>query len=197
MRNDDYFKRCDGLYHMILRAYVDKALLVTMESSAKSGNDGSMQLGQRSYHVLGHICELLKYDLALTIWKIYIDDNAKANTIKHLNSFVHKLGAGTKKSTNLSKEHEVVCNDITSMRHAFLGHNDLHQCNKKIDVKTMYDILNEIKEMYNALCNTAIDDRVTRVEEKDIGGINLNTFLGLFPMIQGGMAEQREVNFNG
>lgn len=48
------------------------------------------------------------------------------------------------------------------------------------------------KKMYNALCDTAIDDRVVRVEEKDIGGINLNTFLGLFPMIQGGMAEEQK-----
>lgn len=189
MRNDGYFERCNGLYCMILRAYVDKALLVTMENSTKSENGGSMQLEKRSYHVLGHICELLKYDLALTIWKIYIDNNAKANTIKHLNGFVHKLGVENKKSTNLSKEHEAVCNDITSMRHAFLGHNDLKKCNKKIDVKTMYDILDEIKEMYNALCDSAIDDRVARVEEKDMSGINLNAFLGLFPMIQGGMAE--------
>lgn len=177
---------------MILRAYVDKALLETIEGSTKSENDTVVYLGKRSYHVLGLICELLKYDLALTIWKVYIDGNAKANTIKHLNGFMHKLGAGTKKSTNLSKEHETVCNDITSMRHAFLGHNDLNKCDKKIDVKTMYDILNAIKKMYNALCDTAIDDRVVRVEEKDIGGINLNTFLGLFPMIQGGMAEEQK-----
>lgn len=190
MRNDEYFERCNGLYCMILRAYVDKALLVTMENSTKSENDGSMQLGKRSYHVLGHICELLKYDLALTIWKIYIDNNTKANTVKHLNGYMYKLKMGTKKSVNLSHNYDAVCDDIESMRHAFLGHNDLKKCNKKIDVKTMYDILDEIREVYNALCDPAIDDRVTRVEEKDVGGINLNAFLGLFPMIQGGMTEQ-------
>lgn len=190
MRNDEYFERCNGLYYMILRAYADKALISTIENSTKSKDNETICLGKSSYNVLGHICELLKCDLALTIWKIYIDGNAKANTIKHLNSFVRKLGIGTKKSTNLSNEHEAVCNDITSMRHTFLGHNDLNKCDKKIDVKTMYDILNAIKEMYNALCDIEIDDRVTRVEEKDIGGINLNAFLGLFPMIQGGMAEQ-------
>ena len=39
----------------------------------------------RAYPVLGHISSMLKKDLCLVIWKVYCDEDKKANTIQTLN----------------------------------------------------------------------------------------------------------------
>lgn len=169
MIDDVYFERCNELYHLILKAYIDKNLIKTIEVKRSKM--------EKNFYVVGHVCELLKADLALTIWKIYLDNDKKANTIKNLNSYICTTYSKTKASTKLPKHYNESLKNLCEARSQFIAHNDISKCDTKITMNELYKILDEIRKIYNALCNESIDDRVIPILDCDIYALELKTIL--------------------
>lgn len=81
-RNEKYYRRYEDICSLILMAYHDLYLIQTIDEIKPTHTS----IGGSTLHVLSHICELAKADLALTIWKIFLDGNSnKANTLNTLN----------------------------------------------------------------------------------------------------------------
>lgn len=200
VRNEDYFERCNGLYNLIYTAYLDKSLLKMIDLIDDSIKAGKIALKKQSSDVLKHLCDLIKRDIALTIWKIYLDDS-KANTIKQLNAFVYKL-TNKKISIKLSPKYNKVCEDIAKMRNKTLSHADLQRSNSAIIMNDAFDILDELKNMYNDMCDITIDDRVQQLEKKDIAAIDFKAFGGFLPMLLSSAVEMpnkskdEEINYS-
>ena len=186
VRNDEYFKRCNGLHYLLNTAFMDKSLL-KMNDSIRADR---IALKKQNSDILQHLCNLIKRDLALTIWKIYIDDDEKANTIKKLNSFVSKLGNRPKVSIKLSSKYKRVCKDITQMRNTSLSHADWCGSNSTIIINDLFGILDEIKNMYNSMCDITLDDRVQQLEKRDIDAIDFKAFGGFLPMLLSSAVEK-------
>ncbi len=184
VRNEEYFKRYTGLYNLILKSYVDKYLLEAIKIYNYNMKQGKATLTKNGFYILDHICELIKCDLALIIWKIYIDNNPKANTIQHLNTFVHKEGKGKRVSMSLAPQYGLICDNIKQVRSTFLAHDDLQQKGNPIKMEDLFDILDELREKFNVLCDEMIDDRVRPITKGDVGAISLKSFISFLSMIQ-------------
>ena len=145
-RNDDYFVRCDNLYYLILKAYTDKFLLEAIELCNKNIENNNECFGKRSFNVLVHITELIKSDLALSVWKICEDKNPKANTLNRLNNFMRNAQIGKKASPNLPSRYDAICSDLTNIRKMSIAHGDVCQSKICINIADLNDMLNEIKD---------------------------------------------------
>lgn len=190
MRNDEYYNRCNGIYHLLVKAYMDREMLRAMGIHNHAVSDGNIVLGKNSHYVLEHICELAKADLALCVYKMYVDNDAKANTLQHLRNCYRDTCGACSVKVKISKKYDGLSNEIRTIRNQLLAHDDWDKRIAPFDLTNVFDALDEMKNIYNALCNTEIDDRVCRLE--NVGAIGLNTVMGLLPMIQGGATKTTE-----
>ena len=185
-RNEEYFHRCDKIRYLLLKSYTDKALLAAIKVSNNATAQGDLYLGQRSFFVLSHLCELIKRDLVFNIYKIYFDADSKVSGVKQLNCFMQINKIGKRISTKLPAQYKTLEENIKTMRDTVLAHSDAERNPQSIELDALYPILDKIKNMYNALCDTEIDSRVQPVTDEEIGSIDLNLMLGFLPIIQGG-----------
>jgi len=188
---DEYYSLCEELYHLILKAYIDKALLEAIEMNNSVIKQSLMVMERRSFNVLGHICELIKSDLALTIWKVYFDNDGKAGTLKKLSRLLrNSFNTATDNNhfAKLSKKYSGIQLELNILRNEFLSHNDQRKSGAKIELSDLYSVLDELKEMYNSLCDTSVDKRVRKITPQDTGAISFNSVLGFTQIIQGGFA---------
>ena len=130
---------------------------------------------EKNFYVVGHICELLKADLALTIWKIYLDNDKKANTIKNLNNYICTAYSKTKVPTKLPKHYNESLENLCEARSQFIAHNDVSKCDTKVSMNELYNILDEIRKIYNSLCDKSIDNRVVHILDSDTYALELKT----------------------
>lgn len=176
--DNEYYTRCEELYHLILKAYIDKSIIVaTEQESVKHLADNSFE--SRKSDVLGHLIELAKNDLALTVWKIYCDNDNRANTLKHLNAYLNSKEICLHKKTKLSQKFDDLISELDAFRKKFLAHNDSGRTNVSLPLSELYLVLDEIRNIYNDLCSPFIDDRVQKIKDEDCYCIEINTALGM------------------
>ena len=84
--NDECFLRYDELKRLLYRAYTDFFIVQGINEKSLSIRDRNRQFTP----ILSHICILATQDMALTIWKVSIDNDGKANTFKQLKTFLHQ-----------------------------------------------------------------------------------------------------------
>jgi hypothetical protein len=129
IHHDEYFQRYKALQALLEQAYVDIYALQEIERYNESVKEGNRALLKSSYNVLGHICELLKADLGLTIWKIHSDGNGKANTINKLREFINHnyldlIHENEIPKMSLPKSLRTTEKKLSQLRNTFLAHND-------------------------------------------------------------------------
>ena len=164
-RNEEYYRRYEDICSLILMAYHDLYLIQTIDEIKPTHTS----IGGSTLHVLSHICELAKADLALTIWKIFLDGNSnKANTLNTLNSFL-RTQCGIKSIMQNSLSCSSVEKDIRTIRKQMLAHNDVEKEPVKINIADMEKALFELRDKLNALCFPDVDERVCQIED-----VNLN-----------------------
>lgn len=173
-----YYKRCSRIRYWLLRAYKNYGIL-----NAMSNHNDAVAAGvyERCPNMIyKHICELTKTDLALCIWKIYIDNHPNANTIYRLNDFLHVKGYTYSAKLGLSTAVAPVKKQIYDARHKFLAHDDITRDHVEANMELAKKALDEIVVMYNGLCDKSIDDRVEQISKEDIGEM---TFVSTFQMM--------------
>ena len=178
VRDDKYYARCSEIRELILRGYADKILLQTLDYQKFNGLPLRGNVG-----VARHLAELLKCDLALVIWKVYVDGNKSTNTLHNL---VEKFLKGIYELPELSASSCKIKEDIIILRNTYLAHAGCKRRPVSVNMSDLYVFLDELKEMYNALCDKALDDRVEPIKESDIAYIDTTYFLGFLSMIQDG-----------
>ena len=184
----EYFRKYEELQVLLERAYVDIYSLEEIESYNKSAQNNGFVLTKSSFHVLGHVCELLKVDLGLTIWKIYVDDDGKANTIKKLSTYIHQncsniVEVSSLPKMRLSPELRQVESQLTMLRNNYLAHNDDEKKHTSIPLAEMVSIVEELRIKLNGLCFTDLDSRVTEITDQHLKSIKLSVSFGLGMMI--------------
>ena len=92
MKDEEYYKRINNIYSLLVKAYMDKYILESIEHFKKEKQDKQEKNSffyNNTVFTLIHICELAKADLALELWKMYYDNKAQANTIKQLKNYLN------------------------------------------------------------------------------------------------------------
>lgn len=187
---EEYYRRYEELQCLLERAYVNIYALQEIEHYNESVQNGGHVLPKSSFDVLGHICELLKADLGLTIWKIYFDENpkAKANTIKSFLSYICKNCANLVNGlhlpkTSLPKEFSDTEQQLKTLRNEYLAHNDTEKQHTTIKISEMIAITEHLRKVLNGLCFSDIDKRATLITDQRLLKIRYSVSLGLGMMI--------------
>ncbi len=183
----EYFRKYEELQALLERAYVDIYSLEEIENYNKSSQKDGYVLTKSSFHVLGHLCELLKEDLGLTIWKIYIDDG-RANTIKKLSTYIYQncsnlVDVSSLPKLRLSPELRQVESQLTMLRNNYLAHNDDEKKHTSIQLAEMVFIVEELRIKLNGLCFSDLDSRVTEITDQHLKSIKFDVSFGLGMMI--------------
>ena len=186
--SEEYYRRYEELQSLLERAYVDIYALQEIEKyNAFVQNDG-YALPKSSFNVLRHISELLKVDLGLTVWKISIDNNQKANTIQHLSNYIRSSCANLVDVNHLPKTSfpkglKNTANQLNTIRKNHLAHNDSEKQSVVIKISEIADMAEHLKTVLNGLCFSNIDKRAMMITDQDLRIIRNNVSLGLGMMI--------------
>lgn len=188
MANEEYLARYDELKNLLVKAYCDVYALQEIERYNKSVQNGGSALLKNSFNALEHICELLKADMGLTVWKMFSDENKKANTVRSLCRYLHKLPEAESLNLKLPKltlPHELRTAErqLCSIRKNFLAHNDISKAYITIKIDDIVKILHCITDIMNALCFTQIDESAKPLTEQEQKAIQFNISFGLGLMI--------------
>ncbi len=119
-QREEYCRRYNSLYSLVLQAYADMYMLEAITELRPDSNS----LDPDAFYTLRHICELIKSDFALTIWKVLIDENDReANTLRTLCTY---LGQKFEKriKNKFSQSTLQIAKDIQAIRKKYLAHND-------------------------------------------------------------------------
>ena len=88
MNTRSYYEQYEELQELLLSAYVDVFILDGLEQYNQSLETSHTCLIRDSFMFLNHVAGLCRDDLGISITKLLEDGNS--NTIKTLNSVVHK-----------------------------------------------------------------------------------------------------------
>ena len=147
MDDHEYVIRFNELYTLLERAYKDFYYLQAIgDINANVGFEDS------TTNAISHICELLKTDLCLLIWKTCIDTGPDTNTLKSLKNAVYKtfnIKPKDKYFQSISKE---TMDAISRMRSQAIAHSvaERNLCSIKIDDLGKY--LNDGINLLNDIC---------------------------------------------
>lgn len=175
--NQEYYQRINKLRHIIVTAHNDKWIIAVLQRHDEAIRQGHATLGA-SYAILNHISELAMTDLALSLCKLYYDENSK-NTLKKLNSFVRKRFPEIKVPSVSFKDFnkdDFFREKLISMRKQSLAHNDTETSGISVAVADMTMRLDKLTEIFNLLCIKEIDYRVIPYSDFDELKTTINFF---------------------
>ncbi len=180
----------EKLRYLLKQTYIDIYALEEIGKIKTTAQEDSWTLYKSSTHILGHICELLKKDLGLIIWKIYIDKDERANTLQHLKSLIFcEIGdidevRSKLKNIDLSEESQEEISRLDELRKKYLAHNDNESAKVAVNISNLVIIVETMRSILNALCLPSIDDRVVILSDKDLMAIKIDVSIGLRRMIE-------------
>lgn len=172
MDHEEYYSRYDNLSSMIIRAYT---LLYMTETI---GDPGPCTVD--SFNVVGYIDEILIYMLGLTIWQICYDTDSKANTISQLH---HDIRGKTSKTPSIPIKAKLEA-DLNDLRKKYLAHNDKKKPkNVQISIDDLACLLNELRNWLNLLCDSQLDNRVSKITDKQLKLLKEDVSSSLVPFL--------------
>lgn len=189
-KRDEYYKRYEEIRAFITRAFYDIFILEALESYNTEISSGKKVFKRPSFLVLRHLCQVVMEDLNLSICKIYKDDDPKANTIRHLNNYMHKaLGELVEIPSiklHLSQELDATTDDMKKMRNQFIAHLDNDHLHFLIPIKDITKVLYALRDMLNGLCIKEIDAKVEPLDDDTLSSMHNDIVIGTELMLNGG-----------
>ena len=174
-----YSYRYSGIMELLISGYYDAFMLQAIDEIRPESKD---YVGV-SLKMLRHISELLKRDLALVIWRIFVDSDSKANTVRQLNGYLRKNGIETLQRLSLSNKS--LEKKLNEARNSLLAHNDANKPKVSIKVADLNNALDEIRLMLNSLCFPEIDSGVFQLTDQMKYELSFEAKVGFGLLLQG------------
>lgn len=179
--NEQLFRNYNELYESILRCYQEISVLEAYETMQKQ----QMDLYKRVCHISNLFVLLSQKDLALTIWKIYLDTNTNANTVAKFRNTINTLLKNSGYEDRTVKKEKInknIVNKLTMMRRQFLAHTDEMRGDSIIQICELKNLLDDICREFNRVCDVIDDDRVAKISEINIGLQEMTCYKELFSL---------------
>ena len=175
---DDYYTYYCSIQNLLIKAYCDKQMILSIDSISKTDC-----LDNSQDFVLGHLCELLKSDLANNIWKVFLDDSSKSINLYKLNSIIHtKYKHNTSKLPSVSSE---LKGKIVNIRNHYISHNDAEHDSCSVSTDELYELLDKLKDTLNQMCFPDLDDRVKQTSNDIIGRVYFSVHACTIELVNG------------
>lgn len=124
----------------------------------------------------------MKEDLCLTLWKVYYDTDSRAHTIRKMAHYLHDVAQKNCES-KISKEMEVYESAIDTIRKQGLAHNDKDKSQAYVDLKVLFQILDEIRMLFASMYDRSIDTGVLRMDDNHLRALKRYCTEGLHLML--------------
>lgn len=169
---------------LLRRGYYDVFFLKGVEDhKAILAHNGTAQKPHVTHIMLGHMCELAKMDLCITIWKFLYDKNPRANSLMSMNRFLYGINGKhyrMKLSKELQKNETVICN----IRNQVMAHNDSVRELDSITVSTLHCILDEIRIILNDMCDKEVNSEVFPFYDEALHAMDLRCRVSMRAMLK-------------
>ena len=176
--DETYFNRYSELRELIEAGYVDYYILEGIEDYNRLVQNGHKALPKDSFNVVGHVLEVIKTDLGLTIWKL-TENSTDANRIGTLEQYLKEKYELYSTATFSSKTKNTIRKSLHEIRNNALAHNSLVKGNASISVESLKETLEDIRKKLNSLCYIQVDARVKPVDDVELHTLNTHTKLGI------------------
>lgn len=175
---EKYVEWYEDLCSEIGRAYQDALIIQSIEELNKK----NVNVNHPGYFIIYHLCELSKRDLALSLYKIWFDENSEER-IHNFNCFLHKEFNSQKNiPLKLSvKDNSPLVHSLKNIRDKYLAHLDSKRDETPVDVNALIQLLQEISEILNNIVDCTIDDRIKPISLSSKRQY-INTLMGLSSM---------------
>ena len=145
--DQEYVTRYNELYALLARAYKDYCYL-----QAIGDVGGRVGFEDAVTNAVSHICELLKTDLCLLIWKTCIDTGSDTNTLKSLKNAAYKAYKLVPKDKYFQNISEEATNAITQMRSYAIAHTITERHLKNVKTDDLGQYLFDGIKLLNDMC---------------------------------------------
>lgn len=184
---DEYVKSHQELYVLFSKAYEDVFILKEIEHHNETIISEKKALLKASSDVLGYFAELVKADLAMTLYKLGLDRDkcGKQNTLYRLRKIA--LDAFPEENiVNISTPKDLVDieKSIVQMRNSFLAHDQANRSSTVISISDMTVLLDRYLEQFNLLTYSDRSDKVQVLSKSRIDEIHMHVSMGLGLLIQ-------------
>ena len=189
MNNSDYVTRYNEIHNILHRAFLDLHYLYVLDS-LKNLNGGYRK---DLYSPLVHICDLLKSDLCLELWKVCFDDDSRANTLAHLKTVLHNDYGKDIKTTSFNGITTTEKNQIEKMRNTAMAHLDAGRETLEIKTSALKELLAQAKQILNELCLPEISREVHPFSDREMLEIQLDANLRFGAILRHGAFKMNTV----
>ncbi len=188
MIDEEYFRRYLELREMIESGYVDYFILESIEGYNQLVQESQKALPKDSLNVIGHIIEVIKDDLGLTIWKL-TENSSDANRIGTLEKYLKEKYQNFSSISYSPKTKNLLTKSLSEIRKHSLAHNSLQKGNTSISITSLKESLDEIKGKFNSSCKMQYDSRVSPIEDSEIFSLQFHVSMGFRWMIENSVVQ--------
>lgn len=185
MGDSEYTYRHSGIHYLLLQAYTDLFFIQELDKL----NDDGKQIQAELYPSLHHICELLKTDLCLSLWKACFDTDSKACSLPQLNRYVNKT-YGVYSNVKFSAETKKAKKIIERMRNQVIAHSDTNRETMTIPIASFELLLREATVFLNDLYNPDIDLEVEQLTDNEIMFFKMRAAFGFRSILRHGVFKE-------
>lgn len=180
---ENYYLMYLDLYELIIKSYDDTFVLDELKRYNESLKNGNATLPKAREIVISHICELVKTDMGLNLWKL-CKDSTGATTMAKFNQSVHVLAKENNVevcSVDISIPNEMVetVNKLDALRNKFIAHDDISREHAIVNIEKLTKILEFEKDVFNQLCISNLDERICPITDAVILSRRMRFSFGL------------------
>ncbi len=189
MQNQEYYRRYEEIFELLCQCYMDRYILTELDNYNELVKRGEKALPKASLQVLIHCGDLAKTDLGLLLWKL-TDHKGSSNTIVTLNSYLRKEHGKQSHITLSDKSKHIRDYELRSIRNHALAHNDLAKTGASIQISSLFEMLEDVRQVFNSLCYQDVDNRVTALSNSQTYSIAFSAQLGLHWLMENSLVSQ-------
>lgn len=178
----EYLEVHNALYELFNKAYADLFLLKEIDESSRDLHEKDKALIEASHDVIAYLTELIKADLALTLYKIGMDqsnDGRKLNLNRLRREATEVFTKKSIKHISTPKEFQTIEKQINRMRNSFLAHEEFDRESQIIQVSDMELLLEQYRTFFECLTFRDEYPDIKELSKSVIEGIHMHMSMGL------------------
>ncbi len=193
MEKDEYIKWNSEVYCLLLRCYVDVAILEEVEHYHADASERRKGMIKASYDVVGHICEAIRCDLVLSLWKVYYDLDRSSRSLPNLRAAFRKYTRENSLYITVKKRRRTpfaveVGDELCHMREIYITEAVAPEFDE-IFLNKIKKILEIIRAQFNEICRPEIDEALIPINKAVLEKQRFHTSLGLSWLVGNSMVD--------
>ena len=185
----DYYERYTALCSEVWRGW---HAVNIMNCLIDLQNDKELVTNDNRNPIINYLLDSATRDAVFTLWKVYYDDDARADRIDKLNAAMRTdWGFNRNVKLSFSAKAKTDKSQINNIRNQYLAHREKKGFNFHFVLDPLLPAYEELIKMLNGLCAPEIDERVKPITEEKMTSLQTSIKSGL-EIITKGLYKDKE-----